>query len=261
MSGQASLEKGGTRLIIIQADDYQDMSQRAFQFIKNKIEKTPVLKLGFATGGTPQKTYELLIEDFQKNGTSYKSIISFNLDEYIGLSKEHPNSYHQYMEQKLFQYIDIEKENIHLPNGVTTDITKECLNYENLIEEKGGIDLQILGIGENGHIGFNEPGTSFDTLTHVVKLAQSTREANARYFSNIADVPTHAITMGIQTILKSKEILLLVSGENKAFAIKRLLTEDLSIDFPASALKKHPRVTIIADKLALSSVTGLVESR
>ncbi|RXJ02549.1 glucosamine-6-phosphate deaminase [Anaerobacillus alkaliphilus] len=238
---------------IIQVNSYQDMSQRASQFIINKISNNNALKLGFATGGTPKGTYELLIEDYKQNQTSYQNITSFNLDEYIGLSKDHPNSYHQYMEQILFQHIDIPKANIHLPDGLATDIALECKNYEELIEVNGGIDLQILGIGENGHIGFNEPGTSFDTLTHVVKLAKSTREANARYFSNINEVPTHAITMGIQSILKSKEILLLVSGENKAEAVKRLLTDDVDSNFPASALKKHPRVTIIADKLALSN--------
>ncbi|MEH7306606.1 glucosamine-6-phosphate deaminase [Neobacillus drentensis] len=239
---------------IIEVEDYQQMSNRAADFIIKKVVQNPGIKLGLATGGTPIGTYKSLIEDHQKNGTSYQKVNTFNLDEYIGLSGDQENSYRYFMDNQLFNYIDINKVKTNIPSGIAADYQVECNRYEDLITEHGGIDLQILGIGSNGHIGFNEPGTSFDSKTHIVELAASTIQANARFFNRIEEVPTKAITMGISTIMKSKEILLLVSGEKKREALFRLLNGEINESFPASVLKNHPCVTIIADKVAIADL-------
>ncbi|QWC23898.1 glucosamine-6-phosphate deaminase [Bacillus haikouensis] len=236
---------------IIEVSDYKQMSVKASQHVIAKIRNSDCLTLGLATGGTPKGLYGELIEDHHVNGTSYKCVNTFNLDEYIGLSKEDPNSYYQYMCSNLFSHIDIPLSQTHIPSGMADDAAEECRRYENMIEDAGGIDLQILGIGENGHIGFNEPGTSFQSGTHIVDLTESTREANARYFESLDEVPRQAITMGISSIMKSREILLLVSGESKREAMQKLMENDVTENFPASILKKHPKVTIIADSAAL----------
>ncbi|UOQ86710.1 glucosamine-6-phosphate deaminase [Gracilibacillus salinarum] len=236
---------------VIQTKNYQDMSEKATQFILDKIKSKSTFKLGLATGGTPVTTYQNLIQDHQKNHTSYQHVTTFNLDEYIGLSNENPNSYHFYMNKHLFRHIDIPANQTFIPNGLATDLEKECVDYDKLIDEHDGIDLQILGLGHNGHIGFNEPGTPFDKQTHIVTLAESTVEANARFFDSIDDVPTQAITMGIGSIMKSKEILLLVSGKEKHEALHKLLHGDVDQQFPASILQRHKNVTIIADEDAI----------
>ncbi|MFF2450687.1 glucosamine-6-phosphate deaminase [Neobacillus sp. NPDC058068] len=237
---------------MIKVENYQQMSEKAAEYIIDRVTKVPSIKLGLATGGTPIGTYKHLIEDYQKNGTSYLNVTTFNLDEYIGLSGENKNSYRYYMNDLFFNHIDINKEKTHIPQGDVGDMQTECLRYEELIAENGGIDLQILGIGSNGHIGFNEPGTSFHSKTHIVDLAPSTIEANARFFNQLEEVPTKAITMGISTIMKSKEILLLVSGESKKDALDKLMNGPVDEKFPASILKNHPHVTIIADKAAVA---------
>ncbi|MEJ9231610.1 glucosamine-6-phosphate deaminase [Peribacillus butanolivorans] len=239
---------------IIKVQDYKEMSQSAANIVIRKVKENSKIKLGLATGGTPKGTYDALIEDHMQNNTSYENVTSFNLDEYIGLDSNDPNSYHYYMDQSLFAHININKEQTYLPNGTADNLDKECTRFDKMIETLGGIDLQILGIGQNGHIGFNEPGTSFSSGTHVVALEESTRQANARYFDSINEVPTHAITMGIATIMKSKEILLLISGEEKAETLKKLIHGEITEEFPASILKKHNNVTIIADQIALSGV-------
>ncbi|MFU2018471.1 glucosamine-6-phosphate deaminase [Peribacillus butanolivorans] len=239
---------------IIKVLDYKEMSQSAANIVIRKVKENSKIKLGLATGGTPKGTYDALIEDHMQNNTSYENVTSFNLDEYIGLDSNDPNSYHYYMDQSLFAHININKEQTYLPNGTADNLDKECTRFDKMIETLGGIDLQILGIGQNGHIGFNEPGTSFSSGTHVVALEESTRQANARYFDSIDEVPTHAITMGIATIMKSKEILLLISGEEKAETLKKLIHGEITEEFPASILKKHNNVTIIADQKALSGV-------
>jgi glucosamine-6-phosphate deaminase len=242
---------------LIEVKDYQEMSQVAADYLLSKVKTSEKLTLGLATGGTPQGLYEALILDHQENKTSYQHVSSFNLDEYIGLSGNHPNSYSHYMKENLFKHIDIKSENTNIPSGKAVDLTRECEAYDEKIYSHGGIDLQVLGIGSNGHIGFNEPGTSFDSNTHIVELAQSTLEANARYFDSIDEVPTHAITMGISSIMKSKEILLLASGPSKQEALKTLVEGDISEDFPASILNRHANVTVIADEEALAMVKGL----
>ncbi|KON86351.1 glucosamine-6-phosphate deaminase [Sporosarcina globispora] len=239
---------------IIRTANYEDMSQKAAQLMIDKIRQQPDMTLGLATGSTPKGVYAELIKDHNKNGTSYKKITTINLDEYIGLTPSDHNSYRHFMNSELFDHLDILAENTHLPNGAAEDMFKECERYEQLIKDLVDIDLQLLGIGRNGHIGFNEPGTSFKSRTHVVDLAESTRKANARFFNFIEDVPAQAITMGIASILDSREIILLASGSAKAEAIKQLIYGETNEKFPASALKLHPNVTIIADEEALSLV-------
>ncbi|MBT2686673.1 glucosamine-6-phosphate deaminase [Bacillus sp. ISL-47] len=238
---------------ILKVKNYEEMSKAAADHIINKIRQNPEITLGLATGGTPVGTYKNLIQDHLHNGTSYKKVTTFNLDEYIGLSGENRNSYRHFMNSNLFGHLDIQKQKTNIPSGIAKDMEEECLNYEKLLESHGGIDFQILGIGSNGHIGFNEPGTPFSTKTHIVDLAPSTREANARFFSDITEVPTQAITMGISTIMKSREILLLVSGESKSEAVQQLLYGDIDEQFPASVLMLHPNVKLIADEAALSA--------
>ncbi|MGD7008645.1 glucosamine-6-phosphate deaminase [Metabacillus sp. 84] len=237
---------------IIEVQDYEEMSQKAAQIIISKVIHNPEMVIGFATGGTPKGTYRHLIEDHQKNGTSYSRISSVNLDEYAGLEANSPNSYRYYMNHSLFNHLDINMNQTHVPNGTAKQLEEECRRYDGLIDELGGVDLQILGMGVNGHIGFNEPGTSFTSPTHVVELAESTRKANARYFESLEDVPTHAVTMGIGTIMKSKHILLLVSGNEKAEALANLQKGAVTEEVPATILNHHPQVTVIADKQALS---------
>lgn len=242
---------------ILEVKDYQQMSQKAATFIVRKIQDNPFIKLGLATGGTPLGTYKNLIKDFHENRTTYKNVITFNLDEYVGLSQENKNSYWYYMNEAFFNHVDIKRENIYIPRGDARELQEECEQYEALITKNGGIDLQLLGLGSNGHIGFNEPGSPFTSKTRVVNLAASTIDANARFFQNHEEVPNRAISMGISTIMKSKEILLLVSGERKREAFKQLLNGEISESFPASILKKHPNVTVIVDEEAAGNVRCL----
>lgn len=237
---------------IIRVANYEEMSKHAGKLIADKVRSNPRMTLGLATGSTPLGVYQYLIQDHQENGTSYQEILSINLDEYIGLPYGDPNSYHFFMKKNLFNHIDINPDHTHVPNGNAKNLDEECDRYETFIREAGGIDLQILGLGQNGHIGFNEPGTAFTSRTHIVNLSQNTREANSRFFKSMAEVPTQAITMGIASILDSREIFLLVSGVKKAEAVARLLTGNVSEDFPASALNQHANVTIIADEEALT---------
>ncbi|HWO76650.1 MAG TPA: glucosamine-6-phosphate deaminase [Bacillus sp. (in: firmicutes)] len=239
---------------IIACKDYQEMSQTAAKEIISLVKKRTPCTLGLATGSTPEGVYRELVHDFQQGQTSYSHVTSVNLDEYVGLLQSDRNSYHYYMQSKLFQYIDLPRNQQLIPDGTAKDLEAECKNYEEKIVKAGGVDLQILGIGHNGHIGFNEPGTSFLSRTHVVELAEKTRKANARFFSSMDDVPAKAITMGIATIMESKRILLLVSGQSKADTIARLLDGTVDESFPASILNLHDDVTVIADEEALSAI-------
>lgn len=238
---------------LIQVKDYDELSEKAAKIILDKIKTKHNAVLGLATGSTPIKMYDLIVEDHIKNGTSFKDIVTINLDEYVGLDENHPGSYRYYMKEHLFNRVDIDPMNAYVPNGTAPDLQAECRQYEALIDSFGGTDLQLLGIGENGHIGFNEPGTPFNSVTHVVELTPSTIKANSRFFNHESEVPTNAITMGIASILKSKEILLLISGKKKANAMHELLHGKISESFPASALKKHPRFTVICDEEALNA--------
>ncbi len=237
---------------IIVVENYDEMSKKAAEILIKKVQEKPNAVLGLATGSTPVGLYKELIEDHQQNGTSYKDIHTVNLDEYIGLPQEDKNSYFTFMYEHLFKYLEIPKEHTHIPSGDTEDHAKECKRYEEIIESLGQVDLQILGIGSNGHIGFNEPGTPFTGDTHIIDLKESTRQANARFFESIDEVPTQAITMGIGTIMKSKEILLLASGKAKAEAIHGMIHGEMTEELPATILQSHPHVTLIVDKDAYS---------
>lgn len=241
------------KLIIV--ENYEEASIEAAKVMLEVVKNNPTANLGLATGSTPIRMYELMIEDHKKNGTSYKDIKSFNLDEYFGLEATHPQSYHYFMNKHLFSGIDINPENVHVPNGAG-DIQVSCDDYNKLLAENP-IDIQLLGIGSNGHIGFNEPGTSFDSVTHMIELKESTRQDNARLFfdGKIDEVPTHAITMGISNILQAKKVLLVACGENKAQPIKVLVEGEKTTDVPASSLQDHNDVVVIVDKAAASLLT------
>ncbi|MDY0393245.1 glucosamine-6-phosphate deaminase [Virgibacillus halophilus] len=239
---------------VIKVKNYDELSEKASELIAEKLQKLAKPVLGLATGSTPEGLYQKLIEKYKCGDISFKHAQSFNLDEYVGLKKEDPNSYRYYMNEKLFQHVDISPEQTYVPAGDAAAPEKACKEYEEKIKAAGNIDIQILGIGLNGHIGFNEPHTPFTAETHIVDLDASTRQANARFFDSLADVPTQAMTMGIATIMKSKEILLLVSGEKKADTLAQVIQGEVSEALPASVLQNHPHVTIIADEAALSSL-------
>ncbi|KZZ84447.1 MULTISPECIES: glucosamine-6-phosphate deaminase [Bacillaceae] len=239
---------------LIAAADYRDMSKKAAGIFLKQMEQKRQSVLGLATGGTVKGVYSELVELFLEGKISFAEAASFNLDEYFGMKKEDPNSYFSYMQEQFFSHTDFAGESNYIPDGTAADPIDECSRYDRLIEQSGGVDLQLLGIGENGHIGFNEPGTSFEIGTHLVGLTESTRQANARYFEVMEQVPKEAITMGIGTIMKSRKIVLLASGGKKAAAIEQLWYGKVTEDFPASVLKLHPDATIIADEEALSGV-------
>jgi glucosamine-6-phosphate deaminase len=239
---------------VIQVADNDEAGKVAANLFINLVKNKPNAVLGLATGSSPVNMYQAIIEDHQENGTNYAEVQSFNLDEYIGLPADHDQSYAQFMRNTLFEKINIRLENTHIPNGMATDPRIECQNYDKAIDAAGGVDLQVLGIGSNGHIAFNEPGTHFSCPTHIVELAEQTRKDNARFFESIDKVPTHAITSGIATIMKSKQIVLIATGERKATALKALLEGEITESVPATVLKNHPNLTIIADKQALSKL-------
>ncbi|MGA4718439.1 glucosamine-6-phosphate deaminase [Fictibacillus nanhaiensis] len=240
---------------VLEVKDYYEMSSIAAKIIIEKVQSKPDAKLGLATGGTPIGLYKDLIQDYRSNGTSYERVCTYNLDEYVGIDPEDSNSYRYFMEEHLFAHINVPESQIHIPDGTAEELEAECERYDVELNRGEGVDIQILGIGSNGHIGFNEPGTSFTSHTHIVQLAETTRKANARFFQRLEDVPTHAITMGIASILKAKQIILLVSGVDKAEVMKQLLTTDeVDEELPASALKNHHNVTILADEEALSLI-------
>ncbi|MCH5171606.1 MAG: glucosamine-6-phosphate deaminase [Erysipelotrichales bacterium] len=233
------------KLFIMPEQEINDaVSNQIVALINNK----PNCILGLATGGTPVGVYEQLIKKFQNNEVSFKNVRTYNLDEYVGLNSENEQSYHYFMKKVLFNYIDIDLDNTHVPDG--ENVEKSIKSYDEDIQNAGGIDLQILGIGSNGHIAFNEPGTPFDTLTHVVNLKESTIRDNSRFFKNINEVPRQSITMGLASIMKAKKIVLIAKGERKAEVIRKLFQEEQSEDLPASILKTHPNVEIYCDNLA-----------
>lgn len=213
------------------------------------VKANPKMVLGLSTGSSPLDTYANLVRDRQQNGTDYSKIHTFNLDEYVGLTGSHPQSYRYFMNAHLFQQLNIPMEQTHVPAGVG-DLEEECKRYEKEIQECGGIDLQLLGLGTNGHIGFNEPGTSFDSRTHVVNLLEETIDANARFFSGKEEVPTKAVTMGIQTIMEARQIALLAYGSKKAAPIRDAVNGPITESMPASLLQNHADVTLYLDEEA-----------
>lgn len=237
---------------IIKVKDYNELSRVAADIMIEAVKENPEITLGLATGGSPVQMYANLVADHKENKTSYKDVKSYNLDEYIGLPQTHEQTYYTFMNKNLFDHIDIDKNNVHLPDGSVEDAQKEADRYNEMLANTT-IDLQLLGIGTNGHIGFNEPGANFEGLTEVVELTKETIEANSRYFEGNEDlVPTTAISMGIGSIMQAKAILLIASGANKAEAIKWLVEGEVSEELPASALRNHPNVTIVIDEDAAS---------
>lgn len=233
-------------------ENYEKMSMRATNIVLEQLKKNPASTLGLATGDTVLGLYKNLIAEYEAKRLSFKQVKSVNLDEYIGLPKEDVNSYYYYMSDNFFRHIDIDVKNTFIPNGMAEDLQKECNNYEEIIKSLGGIDLQVLGIGVNGHIGFNEPETEIDSVTHIVELGESTRESNSRFFATLEEVPSQALTMGIKTIMNSRQNILLASGVNKAEAIQRLVEGSVDPESPASILQLHPNASIILDKDAAS---------
>lgn len=239
-------------------ENYEALSEQAAKLVAETVRAKPDAALGLATGSTPLGLYQILVNQFKQKELDFSQLTTFNLDEYVGLSPDHPCSYHVYMDQALFSHVNIEHKRIHIPSGIAQDLQHECERYEQVLQAAGGIDLQILGIGVNGHIGFNEPGSDPEGRTQVVDLAESTIQANSRFFERIEDVPRQAITMGIGSILQySKRIVLLASGKDKAEALKNMLQQQPNQDNPASYLQLHDDVTIIADEQAAQFVSSL----
>ncbi|MGG1658513.1 glucosamine-6-phosphate deaminase [Brevibacillus sp. NRS-1366] len=242
------------KLIVV--NDYAQLSIEAARLIAQEVKDNPKAVLGLATGGTPEGMYRELIRLHREEGVDFSQSTSFNLDEYVGLPANHTQSYRTYMQDHLFAHINLPVERTNVPRGDVADLAAECARYEEAIVQAGGIDLQVLGIGNNGHVGFNEPGSMPDSITRVVQLTTSTIEANARYFDSIEEVPTRAVSMGIKTILGAKRIVLMASGVAKAEAIRHMLEAEMTADVPATLLQLHSGVTVIVDRDAASGLKG-----
>lgn len=230
----------------------QEIGSAAAKIIIDKIKENNAAILGLATGSSPIPTYKELIKAYNEGEISFANVKSFNLDEYCGIPASDPNSYYTFMHENLFNSIDIKEENVRVPDGNPADVEAFCADYDASIKAAGGIDIQILGIGRNGHIGFNEPADEFTTGTYKVKLTDSTIEANKRFFASAEDVPTEAITMGVESILNAKEIILIATGNDKAQAIRDMIKGEISPSCPASILQKHGNVHIFIDADAAS---------
>lgn len=241
------------RVIIVKTPE--QMGKKAAQLIAEDINKYPSPVVGLATGSTPLPVYKELVRLHKQEGLDFSTTITFNLDEYIGLAGEHNQSYRYFMNQNLFNHVNINKRNTHVPDGKAKDVEEFCERYEEMIAEVGGVDVQLLGIGANGHIGFNEPGSSLGSLTRIKTLTKKTIEDNARFFERIEDVPTQAITMGIGTILNAKKVILVANGSNKADAIAKSLEGPITSMVPASALQLHRFATYVITEDAASKLT------
>lgn len=239
---------------IYKGKDYADMSRKAANIISAQVIMKPDCVLGLATGSTPIGLYQQLVAWYEKGDLDFSEVRTVNLDEYKGLSRENDQSYYYFMHHNLLDHVNLPAENSHLPNGMEPDSDKECRRYSELIRSMGGVDLQLLGIGHNGHIGFNEPGDAFDNDVHCVDLTQSTIEANKRFFASADDVPKQAYTMGIKTIMQAKKILIVASGEDKADIVRDAFFGPITPKVPASVLQLHNDVTLVADEAALSKI-------
>ena len=232
------------------------MSRKAADVIAELVARKPSCILGLATGSTPEGLYAQLIKDCQESKISFKDVSTYNLDEYRGLENDHPQSYHYFMEQHLFNHVDIDLAATHVPDGSNPDAAAACADYEAAIKASGGVDLQLLGLGHNGHIGFNEPADTFAKETNCVELTRSTIEANSRLFDHIDEVPTQAYTMGIGTIMRAAKILVVANGEGKAQIVRDAFFGPVTPQVPASILQFHPDVTVIVDEAAASLCQG-----
>ena len=243
---------------IISAKDYQALSRAAANIISAQVILKPSCVLGLATGSSPVGTYQQLIEWYKKGDLDFSQVRTVNLDEYVGLDKDHDQSYAYFMRTNLFDHINVDPANTNIPDGMAPDEAEECARYDKVIHDLGGIDLQLLGLGVNGHIGFNEPADAFVKNTNKVRLTDATIDANQRFFAKREDVPTHAYTMGIGGIMKAKRVLLVVNGKNKAQAVKDCFFGPIRPQAPGSILQLHPDFTLVADEEALSLVKDLL---
>jgi len=235
---------------VVVTDDYQALSRVAAQEIVAEIQRKPDIVLGLATGVTPVGLYRELVRRYRLGDVDFSRVCTFNLDEYYPIHPNHPQSYYHFMNEHLFSQVNLRPENTHIPNGLAEDVVFECRRYEEEIARCGGVDVQILGIGRNGHIGFNEPGTELGSTTQLVKLAEETIEVNSRFFPRKEDLPRHAISMGIKTIMRARKILLLATGDAKAKILAASLQGPVTSAVPASVLQLHPSLTVIADREA-----------
>lgn len=239
---------------IVKRENYDQMSQYAAELIAAQVWMKPNCLLGLATGSTPLGIYQKLIEKHQAGLLDFSEVRSVNLDEYCGLAPDHDQSYHYYMNENFFRHINIAAENTHVPDGMDEDLAEEGRRYDAMIAKMGGIDLQLLGIGNTGHIGFNEPEETFPVATHRVKLAQKTIDANSRFFASVDDVPKYAITMGMCSIMNARRIILVANGESKAEIVEKSFFGPVTPYVPASILQLHPHVTVVLDREAASVI-------
>ena len=241
-------------MLIYREKDYDAMSRRAASVIAGEVVHNPACLLGLATGSTPEGAYKYLVGWYKQGLLSFQNVRSVNLDEYVGLAPDHDQSYRYFMQSNLFDHVDIAPEHTRVPDGLTKDPKTFCAEYDAYIRSQGYVDLQLLGIGRNGHIGFNEPGDCFVKETHVVDLAESTIDANSRFFATRDDVPKQAISMGLGAIMGAKKVLLCASGEEKADAIYRSVCGPITPSCPGSILQLHKNVVLVADEAALSKL-------
>lgn len=243
-------------MLVIIKDNYDEVSLEAAKEVASLIRKRPDCVIGFATGSTPLGLYNELIRMHRNEGLDFSKVTTFNLDEYVGIPPSHSQSYHYFMWENLFKHINVNPSNVHIPMGMAEDINVFCQWYEEKIVERGGIDLQILGIGANGHIAFNEPGSSLGSRTRIKTLKENTIKDNARFFNSTEEVPKYAITMGVGTIMEAKSLLLLANGIGKADAIKATVEGPVMAKFPATIVQLHQFATVIVDKEAASKLEG-----
>jgi len=239
---------------VIIKDTYEEISREAAEIIRDAIHLKPNLVLGLATGSTPIGTYKELIRMYEAGALDFSKVITFNLDEYVGLPTTHDQSYYYFMHENLFNHININPTNVHVPSGVVKDFSRYCQWYEEEIKRAGGVDVQVLGIGSDGHIGFNEPGSSLASRTRIVTLTEETIRDNSRFFEKESDVPRFAITMGVGTIMEARHCLLLANGAKKAEPVAALVEGPITSQVTASALQMHPRATVIVDSAAASKL-------
>lgn len=245
-------------ITVIKTKNYDELSRKAANIIAAQMIVKPDCVLGLATGSSPIGTYRCLVDMYQKGDIDFSGITTVNLDEYKGLPRENDQSYYYFMNDNLFSKVNVNKERNFLPDGTEPDSDKACASYNEILKSVGGVDLQLLGLGHNGHIGFNEPADAFDKETHCVDLTERTIQANKRFFASEADVPRQAYTMGIGTIMRAKKILVVVSGEDKAEALSAALFGPVTPKVPASILQFHNDVTVVADEAALSKCADLL---
>lgn len=239
---------------VIVTKDYDEMSLKAAEIMRAQVQLKPDSVLGLATGSTPLGLYANLVKWNKEGSLDFSKVKSVNLDEYVGLDANHDQSYVYFMNENLFSKVNIDKKNTHLPNGMAKDTDKECKEYDELVKSLGGQDIQLLGIGHNGHIGFNEPADSFANGTYCVKLTESTINANARFFASKDDVPKYALSMGCGVIMGAKKVLLVAAGEDKSQAIFDMVKGPISPKCPASILQMHPDVVVVVDEAAASKL-------